>query len=185
MPQLVAFLRAINVGGRYIKMAALTEHFCSLGFTDATTFISSGNVIFSSNSRNLNKLALQIEADLEPLLGFKSEVFIRSASEVRQIAERGKSLLSEVPADGDVNIAFFALPLTEEQRSAIAALQSASETGADTFQCGDREVYWLTQSKQSDSKISNAVFERKLRARSTCRRASMLDRLSKLLSSKS
>ncbi|MBQ0934335.1 hypothetical protein [Ideonella paludis] len=51
------------------------------------------------------------------------------------------------------------------------------KTDIDDFVLGEREVYWLCQTKQSQSKFSNAVLERKLKARSTLRRASMLSGL--------
>ncbi len=46
LPYCVAFLRAINVGGRFLKMAALAEHCRALGLADVQTYINSGNVIF-------------------------------------------------------------------------------------------------------------------------------------------
>ena len=46
MPRLFAFLRAINVGGRTIKMERLRREFEVFGFPGVETFIASGNVIF-------------------------------------------------------------------------------------------------------------------------------------------
>ena len=46
----VAFLRAINVGGRVVKMERLRELFEELGLTNVETFIASGNVIFESRA---------------------------------------------------------------------------------------------------------------------------------------
>ncbi len=46
MTRYVAFLRAINVGGRTVAMRELTRIFERLGFSDVGTFIASGNVIF-------------------------------------------------------------------------------------------------------------------------------------------
>jgi Protein of unknown function (DUF1697) len=44
----VAFLRAINVGGRVVKMATLKKIFEHLKLAEVETFIASGNVIFTS-----------------------------------------------------------------------------------------------------------------------------------------
>ncbi len=46
MPRYVAFLRAVNVGGRIVKMDELRRLFAGAGFADVETFIASGNVIF-------------------------------------------------------------------------------------------------------------------------------------------
>ena len=57
MIRYVAFLRAINVGGHIVKMDALKKSFVRLGFDDVDTFIASGNVLFSSRSKDPAKLA--------------------------------------------------------------------------------------------------------------------------------
>ena len=50
MPQYIAFLRGINVGGHRVKMDRLRELFEELSLRDVSTIISSGNVIFSAHS---------------------------------------------------------------------------------------------------------------------------------------
>lgn len=64
MPRYVAFLRAINVGGRTVKMDRLREIFESLGLGDVETFIASGNVIFRSRSTKPQALEKKIERSL-------------------------------------------------------------------------------------------------------------------------
>lgn len=70
MPKLIAFLRAINVGGRNVKMAALRGLFEEIGLTDVETLIASGNVIFSSRFRNTISLQQKIEDHLQKSLGW-------------------------------------------------------------------------------------------------------------------
>jgi uncharacterized protein (DUF1697 family) len=173
MQKYVAFLRAINVGGRFIKMAALAEHFHALGYADAQTFINSGNVIFSAVSRAPNALARAIESNIEPLLGFKSEVFVRSADELHAVLAQAARLLPQVPAGGELNVVFLAAPLGREQTASLIALRSAT----DDFVVLGQEAYWLCRVAQSESKFSNAVMERKLLLRTTFRRHSMLLKL--------
>ena len=177
MPQHVAFLRAINVGGRYIKMAVLAQHFQALGFADARTFINSGNVIFSSTAQDLAALAARLQLQLEPLLGFKSEVFVRSAESMHAMALRGREHMQRVGDGGEVNVAFLAAPLNAEQLEATHAFK----TSIDDFELEALEIYWLCQGRQTDSKFSNAALERKLKIRTTFRRVSMLENLSQQL----
>jgi uncharacterized protein (DUF1697 family) len=167
MPVYVAFLRAINVGGRFVKMAALAEHFRDLGYGDAQTYINSGNVVFRSASRNAGTLAVAIEQALSPPLGFKTHAFV---------AQRGGALASD-RAWADVNVAFLGAALGAEQVAALLALRSA----VDDFVVHGTEVYWKCRVKQSESTFSNAVFERKLKVRTTLRRAVMLQGLSRQL----
>ncbi len=177
MPQHVAFLRAVNVGGRYIKMAALAQHFQDLGFADARTFINSGNVIFSSTAQDLAALAARLQLQLEPLLGFKSEVFVRPADSIHAMAFRGREHMQRVGDRGEVNVAFLAAPLNAEQ---VAATQ-AWKSDIDDFELDALEIFWLCQGRQTDSKFSNAALERKLKIRTTFRRISMLENLSQQL----
>ena len=53
MGKFVALLRGINVSGqKKIKMSDLKILFEDLSFTNVQTYIQSGNVLFSSNSKN-------------------------------------------------------------------------------------------------------------------------------------
>ena len=173
MPHYVAFLRAINVSGRFIKMAALAEHFHALGHASAKTFINSGNVLIQSRQTSGERLAAALEEGLEPLLGFRSEVFVRSASQLQAIAARAQALRARLGAEGDVNVAFLARRLAESDHASVLKLRST----LDDFEFGAQEVFWLCKTRQSDSKFSNAVLERTLRTRCTLRKASMLQNL--------
>ena len=55
MPQYVAFLRAINVGGHIVKVQDLRRIFESCAFAGVETFIASGNVVFESSERAVQK----------------------------------------------------------------------------------------------------------------------------------
>ncbi len=61
MPRFIAFLRAINVGGRTVKMDGLRRLFAALGFSSVETFIASGNVVFEATLKNARALARGIE----------------------------------------------------------------------------------------------------------------------------
>jgi uncharacterized protein (DUF1697 family) len=173
MPIYVAFLRAINVGGRFVKMAALAQHFRDLGYRDAQTYINSGNVVFRSASRNVTTLAAGIEQALSTRLGFETHAFVRSAAQVHEVALRGMALAGD-RALADVNVAFLGAPLDGEQEAALQVLRSA----VDDFVVQGCEVYWKCRVRQGESAFSNAVFERKLKVRTTLRRAVMLQGLS-------
>ena len=173
MPKYIAFLRAINVSGRYIKMATLTAHCKTLGYDNVETFINSGNVIFDSPSRSAPKLGVAIESAIEPLLGFKSEVFVRSGAELRNMLAHASTMLSKVPRGGELNVAFLSAPLTQEQDASLLMMRS----DVDDFVVSGQEIYWLCRVAQSESKFSNAVLERKLKLRTTFRREGMLTKL--------
>lgn len=173
MPQYVAFLRAINVTGRFIKMVDLAAHVRTLGHTHVKTYINSGNVLFQSRQTSTTRLATAMEDGLEPLLGFRAEVFVRTVPQLQAIAAQADALRSRTGPEGDINVAFLQRSLTPEDDVAIAPLRNDQ----DDFVSDGQELYWICQSLQSQSKFSNSVLERKLHARATFRRGSMLQGL--------
>jgi len=57
MTTYIALLRGINVSGHNkIKMAELKQLFTDLGFSDVTTYIQSGNVVFQSEQSTISKI---------------------------------------------------------------------------------------------------------------------------------
>jgi uncharacterized protein (DUF1697 family) len=80
--QHVAFLRAINVGGRaVVKMTDLRETFAAAGCRDVRTYIQSGNVIFESPTENTAALFQKVRVQLRKLLGQEPGVVFRSVRE--------------------------------------------------------------------------------------------------------
>lgn len=177
MPTYVAFLRSINVTGRFLKMPALAAHFRTLGFDEVQTYINSGNVIFTSAKRLTKSSSLSIEVNLERLLGFKSEVFLRTAAEVSDIAAFASSLRDEMPAKGSVNVSFLPDAPSADATQAMLAFRS----DLDEFVVRDKELYWMCRTTVDRSKFSNAVLERRLGIRATLRREKMLRELSTAL----
>ena len=79
----IALLRAINVGGyAVIKMADLKKLFESCGLTDVTTYIQSGNVIFTLKKTRSEKLEAQIEKKLKSSTGKDIKVFLLTPGEL-------------------------------------------------------------------------------------------------------
>ena len=147
MPKLVAFLRAINVGGHVVKMVDLRTLFESLGFSDVTTFIASGNVIFDSKSKSLAALEKRIEARLLESLGYEVATFIRTPAEITAVAAYEPFPASDRATAVALNVAFLAEPLSKDAGKTVLGL----ETDIDRFHPHGREVYWLCRTKQSDS----------------------------------
>ena len=139
-----AFLRAINVGGRTVRMETLRELFTELGATNVETFIASGNVIFETRSRGGRALEARIEAHLRASLGYDVTTFLRTADELRAIA-RHPAFEPADAAGGTVYVTFTASPLSRTAAAAVAALRSAS----DDFHVNGREIYWLRRSRDA------------------------------------
>lgn len=82
----VALLRGINVGGKNkVEMAKLVETFNRVGATDVSTYINSGNVIFSDD-RSPDDLAEALEDAIEEDFGLRIKVLLCAEESLRAIA---------------------------------------------------------------------------------------------------
>ena len=167
----IAFLRAVNVGGRTVKMDELRRVFESLGFASVETFIASGNVIFEAGKTQ--NLKAKIESALQTSFGFDVPVFLRTSAELVAVANYKSFTSAQLAKAAALNIAFLDSTPTA---SAIEKLMSL-RTEIDDFHVHGREVYWLCRKKQSDSKFSNAVLEKALGQVSTMRGANTIQKL--------
>jgi len=75
MTRYIAFLRAINVGRRTVRMDRLREVFEAAGFDDVATYIASGNVIFAAAEPDPYRLEREIERLLAEAFGFHVDTF--------------------------------------------------------------------------------------------------------------
>ena len=171
--RLFAFLRAINVGGRNIAMAELRRVFEGLGFKEVETFIASGNVVFQSDASELRGLELTIEDRLRGALGYEVSTFLRTEEELAALARYEPFKKSHLQNATTLNVGFLVEPPNAAAKKLIASFKSE----IDDFHVHGREVYWLSQVKQSESKFSNARFEKALGARATWRGINTVRRL--------
>src|SRR5574340_102664 len=171
--QYFAFLRAINVGGHTVKMDVLRQQFESLGFSGVKTYIASGNVIFTAESDDPAALETLIEETLLNALGFPVTTFIRTPAELTAAAAR-----QPFPADlyehaAAFNVAFLKSPASPAAIEKLAGM----ENEIDTFHVAGREVYWLCQVLQSQSKFSNAALEKGLGQPATMRNVNTIKKM--------
>jgi uncharacterized protein (DUF1697 family) len=173
MPRYVAFLRAINVGGHVVTMDRLRELFESLPVAAVETFIASGNVIFDSGAKNSAGLEARIEELLSETLGYKVTAFLRTADEVGAIARYQPFPDEAVKKAGAFVVGFLHRPLDKNAEKVLGGFKSP----IDNFHLHDREIYWLCKKRQSESKFSNAAFEKALGLRSTFRGMNTIKKL--------
>jgi uncharacterized protein (DUF1697 family) len=158
MPKLVAFLRAINVGGHTVSMDTLRREFEAIGLKDVETFIASGNVVFTAPPGKATALERKIEKRLHDSLGYEVRTFIRTGAEVAAIAGYKPFADAQLRAAQALNVAF----LGDSLEPAAVKQLMAMRTSIDDFHVNGREMYWLCRKKQSESTFSNARFEKAL-----------------------
>lgn len=172
MNRYVALLRAINVGGRNVKMDALREVFVQLGFHAVDTHLASGNVLFDSNANSLLAVRARIEAALQRALGFEVACILRLQNELAPVAGRVQALQSR-PGIAAANVGFFAEPPGAEGERALKAFRSE----IDDLELDGRELYWGCALKQSESSFDSGKLERVLKMPVTFRGANTVVQL--------
>lgn len=154
-------------------MAELRRVFQGLGLQEVETFIASGNVVFNSDALDLRSLALALEDRLRQSLGYEVSTFIRTEQELVAIAKYEPFKKSHLQDAQALNVGFLGQPPGPKAKKLIMAFKSE----IDDFHICGREVYWLAQTKQSDSKFNNVRFEKAIGARATWRGIKTIQRL--------
>ena len=167
----VAFLRAINVGGRVVKMPVLKRLFEELRLAEVETFIASGNVVFSSPSEAA-RLEPIIEARLQQTLGYSVVTFLRTTADVEAVAG-SDAFDGPLPPGGRLYVGFLRESPSASARNRLKALSSAK----DALAVHGRELYWRCAVPSTESILSGAVLEKVLGQPATLRNVNTIRRL--------
>jgi len=172
MGRYVAMLRGVNVGGKQIKMTALSALFSDLGYDDVVTYIQSGNVVFTSSSRGADALTRAIEGRIMRDLRMDVRVLLRSRADLERV-QRANPLLRTGADPAKLHVTFLAT------KPAPALVRAAGELdfGADEFRVVGREVYVHCPNGYGRTKINNKFFEKKLQAAATTRNWNTVNKL--------
>jgi uncharacterized protein (DUF1697 family) len=138
MTRYVALLRGINVGGKnLIKMPALRACFADAGFTDVTTYIQSGNVLFRSPAPQA-QLTARIEEALSAAFDYQANVVVRSHAQLRTVVTQAPDGFGSDPATYRYDVLFLKEPLT-----AAEALESVpTNPDVDEVHAGPGVLYY-------------------------------------------
>jgi uncharacterized protein (DUF1697 family) len=85
MPRYIGLLRGINVGGKnMVPMAQLRTLFESLGHTGVSTFIQSGNIVFTTRGSISSE---SLETAIAGRFGIAITVVLRTPDELKRVVE--------------------------------------------------------------------------------------------------
>lgn len=168
----IAFLRAVNVGGRVVKMPVLKKAFESLNLSNVETFIASGNVVFETAASDVLKVERKIEARLREALGYEVTTMVRSVTEVSTIARLAPFPQSALTDGAQIYVGFLSGEPGKPERQRLMSL--ANEI--DDFHVAKREVWWLCR-KDLTTRSGGPPFEKVLGLRVTFRNARTVTRI--------
>ena len=178
MSRYAAYLRAINVGGHTVPMAALRRHFEDLGCADVRTVIASGNVLFSSSARSSAALERRIAQHLAARLGYEVATFLRTEEELVSIAAHRPFGRADTERPGhSLFVGFHEHAADAGCRRRVLGLA----TDLDALRLRGREVYWLCRGRTSDSRIYGGGLEKALGQPVTLRNVTTVRKIAEML----
>ncbi|MFI2611050.1 DUF1697 domain-containing protein [Kitasatospora sp. NPDC018619] len=160
----IAFLRAVNVGGRTVRMERLRELFGELGLGNVRSYIQSGNVFFTTAEPDRAALTGRIEEHLEQALGYRVPVLLRTVDEVAALLAAEPFRGVEVTPDVRLVVAFLSEPLP-----AALALPYRSPKGDVEVLGADRGAAYVVVRLQDGKWVTKDLFGKAYRGAVTSR----------------
>lgn len=161
----VALLRGINVGGKNkLPMRELQALFEAQGARGVSTYIQSGNVLFSATLAAAARTVRRVEAALSERFGQPMPVLLRSADELAAVLVKNPFLAAGAPA-ASLHVAF----LEREPSAASVAKLDPARSPPDAFFVSGREVFLSYPNGAGRTKLGNDYLERCLGCPSTTR----------------
>ena len=166
MTTYISILRGINVSGHnIIKMAALKEMYEKLGFSDITTYVQSGNVIFKSKTTESKKLEQTISHEIEKEFGFQIRVIVLTAESLETIINQNPFVDDNKKEPSFMHVTFLSEPPQAFDCENIVSKKAPEE---EMFFTG-HAVYLYCPEGYGQTKLSNNFLEKKLKVGATTR----------------
>lgn len=165
MKRYIALLRGINISGKNkISMGELKNGFENLGYEEVKTYLNSGNVIFSSDEDDIEKLTGQIETVIKDQFGLDIPVFVIAKEKLEDILHNAPDWWGNDNKEIYDNLIFIMPPATfsdvyneiGEPKEELEKIKDYKET---VFWSFSRKEYQKTNwwSKTANSDISSKL----------------------------
>jgi uncharacterized protein (DUF1697 family) len=159
MPVVISLLRGVNLGGhRKISMDALRSLYQSLGLNHARTYVQSGNVVFQARAQDLARLGKRIEDGIERTFGFRSDVILRTCSELRDVIAKNPFAARPGIEPSRLLVTFLAGEPGPEAREKALRIKADPEE----LRIGGRELYIWYPNGVGRAKLTIPLLERTL-----------------------
>lgn len=175
----ISILRGINVGGnRKILMADLKAMYEDLGFTNVSTYIQSGNVIFNTSNTNPRKLEDKIKNSIADKFGFDVPVIIRSIEEMKQVVSENPFLNNAYFDPKKLYVTFLSASIDSVHENNIIP----QDYLPDQFKILGQHIYVYYAEKISSSKLIQSLFEKQYKVTATTRNWNSVNKLVEIAS---
>jgi uncharacterized protein (DUF1697 family) len=165
MSVFATFLRGVNMAGHCkIKMTDLSKLYRQLGYTDAVTYIQSGNIVLSSQESS-EMIATKIEKGIMEEFGYTVPVMIRSIGEIDKIY-RLNPFISEKDFDPAKSSVIF---LNSEPDQIQISRVAGVDYPPDRFCIIGKEIFIYCPNGFGRTKLYTNFFEARMKVTGTAR----------------
>lgn len=164
------------MGGKHkLPMESLTRIVERVGCRNVSTYIQSGNVLFSASPTLAKRAPRLIQAAILQQLGIEVPVVMRSAAELEQVL-RNNPFLGKTRETHCLHVAFLA---TTPTRTQITALDKQSCAPDQFIVVGDT-IFLSLQNGVAKTKLTNKYFDAKFTTTTTVRNWNTVQKLAEL-----
>jgi uncharacterized protein (DUF1697 family) len=163
----ISFLRGVNMTGHNsIKMTDLAVLYKNLGFSDAETYIQSGNVIFSgANERSPSDISQKIEQAILEKFNYTVPVMVRSVKEIKELLSSNPFINEEKFDPSKMAVIF----LNEEASDIQIQKVISVNYPPDKFEIIGKEIFIYCPNGFGRTKLYTNFFEKKMGVKGTGR----------------
>ena len=166
MKSYISILRGINVSGqKIIKMNDLQNLYKNLGFQNVTTYIQSGNVVFSYKDFDTKNLEEIITKQIATEFGFEVPVIVLTVDELQQIVDNNPFAKDADKEQSFLHVTFLASIPEQYDQKMIEDKKQNNEEIIFT----DQAIYLYCPNGYGNTKLSNSFIENKLKVKATTR----------------
>jgi len=146
-------------------MDALKAIYESLRLRDSRTYVQSGNVLFKTRTRDLKRLAAEIEAAIHQARGFHADVIPRTTADLESVIERNPFAGRAGVEPAKLVVTFLAAGPAPQGLDKIATLTGHPEE----LRLDGRELYIYFPNGMGQSKLPFAALEKAMKTPGTAR----------------
>ncbi len=162
----ISLLRGINVSGqKLIKMDFLRSCYERLGFSKVSSYLQSGNVVFTSKETDLRKLEQKICKGIKQEFGFDVQVLVLGTEALKQIII-GNPLVAE--AANNPSGVYVSFLLSSPAVVNLKKIEDKKQEG-EVVAVGENVVYLYCPGGYGRSKLNNNYLEATLKVGATTR----------------
>lgn len=174
-------LRGINMTGHNtIKMTRLAEMFRQLGYTDAETYIQSGNIVFSCRNSSIDGVSSEIRKAILSEFSLDIAVITRTPDEMKKIITANPFLEEPGFDPSKMAVIFLELKPSEEQILKVAGI----DYPPDKFRIIGSEIYIYCPNGFGKTKLYTNFFEAKMKVAGTARNWRTVNKLMEMAGNK-